>query len=116
MQSGASSTTSGGGKKRATDPSKKIGGDTRNQKLRKPPKPSDLRENSEKASRVDVFDHDEVNYKVVDLGNGCWTHTHFSDDIQTRQYRSPEVIAGAGYDTSADIWSLACMVGKERSL
>ena len=34
----------------------------------------------------------------------------FSDDIQTRQYRSPEVIIGSGYDTSADIWSLACMV------
>jgi serine/threonine-protein kinase SRPK1 len=30
-------------------------------------------------------------------------------DIQTRQYRSLEVIIGAGYDTSADIWSTACM-------
>jgi hypothetical protein len=28
---------------------------------------------------------------VVDLGNACWTHKHFSEDIQTRQYRSPEV-------------------------
>lgn len=34
---------------------------------------------------------------------------HFTEDIQTRQYRSLEVIIGAGYDTSADIWSLACM-------
>jgi serine/threonine-protein kinase SRPK1 len=33
---------------------------------------------------------------------------HFTD-IQTRQYRSLEVIIGAGYDTSADIWSTACM-------
>ena len=24
---------------------------------------------------------------VVDLGNACWTHRHFSEDIQTRQYR-----------------------------
>lgn len=30
-------------------------------------------------------------------------------DIQTRQYRSLEVIIGSGYDTSADIWSTACM-------
>jgi serine/threonine protein kinase len=30
-------------------------------------------------------------------------------DIQTRQYRSLEVIIGAGYDASADIWSTACM-------
>lgn len=28
---------------------------------------------------------------VVDLGNACWTYKHFSEDIQTRQYRSPEV-------------------------
>ncbi len=28
--------------------------------------------------------------KVVDLGNACYTHKHFTEDIQTRQYRSPE--------------------------
>lgn len=48
--------------------------------------------------------------KIVDLGNACWTHKHFTDDIQTRQYRSPEVILGAAYDTSADMWSLGCIV------
>jgi len=47
---------------------------------------------------------------IVDLGNACWTHKHFSDDIQTRQYRCPEVILGADYDTAADMWSLACIV------
>jgi len=46
---------------------------------------------------------------IVDLGNGCWTHRHFSEDIQTRQYRAPEVLIGSSYDTSADIWSLGCM-------
>ena len=29
--------------------------------------------------------------KIVDFGNGCWTGKHFTDDIQTRQYRCPEV-------------------------
>jgi len=29
--------------------------------------------------------------KVVDFGNACWVHKHFTDDIQTRQYRAPEV-------------------------
>lgn len=50
------------------------------------------------------------NVSIVDLGNACWTHKHFTDDIQTRQYRSPEVLIGAGYDTSADMWSLGCIV------
>lgn len=46
---------------------------------------------------------------VVDLGNACWIHRHFSEDIQTRQYRSPEVLIGSKYDTSVDIWSLGCI-------
>jgi serine/threonine protein kinase len=47
--------------------------------------------------------------KVVDLGNACWTFKHFTDDVQTRQYRSPEVIIGAKYSTPCDLWSTACM-------
>ena len=49
-------------------------------------------------------------FKVADLGNSCWFERKFTDDIQTRQYRSPEVILGAGYDASADLWSLACVL------
>lgn len=51
----------------------------------------------------------EFEVKIADLGNACWVDKHFTEDIQTRQYRSLEVILGAGYDTSADIWSTACM-------
>jgi serine/threonine-protein kinase SRPK3 len=48
--------------------------------------------------------------KICDMGNACYIDEHFSDIIQTREYRSPEVIINADYDTSADLWSLACMV------
>ncbi|XP_022081067.1 SRSF protein kinase 3-like isoform X2 [Acanthaster planci] len=51
----------------------------------------------------------ELKVKIADLGNACWTHHHFTEDIQTRQYRALEVIIGAGYDTPGDIWSTACM-------
>ena len=34
---------------------------------------------------------ENVKVKIVDLGNACWFHHHFSNEIQTRQYRSPEV-------------------------
>ncbi|XP_053995142.1 SRSF protein kinase 3-like isoform X2 [Hylaeus anthracinus] len=51
----------------------------------------------------------DVEVKIADLGNACWVHNKFTDDIQTRQYRSLEVLLRSGYDTSADIWSTACM-------
>ncbi|XP_028853694.1 SRSF protein kinase 2-like [Denticeps clupeoides] len=47
--------------------------------------------------------------KIADLGNSCWVHKHFTDAIQTCQYRSIEVLIGAQYDTPSDIWSTACM-------
>lgn len=53
---------------------------------------------------------EKIQVKICDLGNGCWTHYHFTQRIQTRQYRSPEVLMGIDYDSTADIWSLACMV------
>ncbi|KAJ3438896.1 hypothetical protein M0812_14911 [Anaeramoeba flamelloides] len=48
--------------------------------------------------------------KIIDLGNACWIQKHFTSEIQTREYRSPEVILGHEYDQSADIWSLGCMI------
>ncbi|XP_026532013.1 SRSF protein kinase 3 isoform X2 [Notechis scutatus] len=52
---------------------------------------------------------DKIRVKIADLGNACWVHKHFTEDIQTRQYRALEVLIGAVYSTPADIWSTACM-------
>ncbi|XP_060898462.1 SRSF protein kinase 3-like [Labrus mixtus] len=52
---------------------------------------------------------DQILIKIADLGNACWVHQHFTEDIQTCQYRSVEVLIGADYSTPADIWSTACM-------
>lgn len=51
-----------------------------------------------------------IHVKIADLGNACWVDHHFTRDIQTRQYRSPEVILGGEYDSTVDIWSCACMI------
>ncbi len=53
---------------------------------------------------------EKISVKIADLGNACWTNHHFTDDIQTRQYRSPEVILGAKWGASTDVWSMAAMV------
>ncbi|XP_054859511.1 SRSF protein kinase 3 isoform X1 [Eublepharis macularius] len=52
---------------------------------------------------------EKIKVKIADLGNACWVHKHFTEDIQTRQYRALEVLIGAVYNTPADIWSTACM-------
>uniref|UniRef100_A0A1I7UQR0 non-specific serine/threonine protein kinase n=1 Tax=Caenorhabditis tropicalis TaxID=1561998 RepID=A0A1I7UQR0_9PELO len=51
----------------------------------------------------------DIDVKIADLGNACWVNHHYTDDIQTRQYRALEVLIGSGYGTPADIWSTACM-------
>ncbi|KAK2196496.1 bifunctional Protein kinase domain/Protein kinase [Babesia duncani] len=56
------------------------------------------------------FDHEGAIYKICDLGNACWIHHHFSEEIQTRQYRAPEAILQSGYSQKADIWSLASII------
>lgn len=58
---------------------------------------------------LEPLNADKLQVKIADLGNACWVNKHFTDDIQTRQYRSLEVLTGAGYSTPADIWSTACM-------
>ncbi|XP_061662290.1 SRSF protein kinase 3-like isoform X2 [Syngnathoides biaculeatus] len=60
-------------------------------------------------SPLDPHNADKLQVKIADLGNACWVHKHFTEDIQTRQYRALEVLIGAQYGPPADIWSTACM-------
>ncbi|KAJ1774029.1 serine/threonine protein kinase, CMGC [Coemansia sp. RSA 1843] len=65
----------------------------------------DRRSGSASPSRVQG-----LKVKIADLGNATWADHHFTEDIQTRQYRSPEVIIGAKWDSTADMWSCACVI------
>jgi serine/threonine protein kinase len=52
-----------------------------------------------------------VSIKIADLGNATPSKKHYTEDIQTRQYRAPEAIIGRkDWDTRADIWSVACVI------
>ncbi|KAA3455520.1 SRSF protein kinase 2 [Gossypium australe] len=61
------------------------------------------------ATRKKLLAEVDLKCKLVDFGNACWTYKKFTNDIQTRQYRCPEVILGSKYSTSADLWSFACI-------
>ncbi|XP_052197974.1 uncharacterized protein LOC127804916 [Diospyros lotus] len=51
----------------------------------------------------------DMRCKVVDFGNACWADKQFPEEIQTMQYRAPEVILRSGYSSSVDMWSFACI-------
>jgi serine/threonine-protein kinase SRPK3 len=53
---------------------------------------------------------ERITVKIADLGNACWVDHHFTNDIQTRQYRCPEIILGTRWNQSVDVWSAACLV------
>jgi len=37
--------------------------------------------------RLEGLTLDSLTCTITDFGNGCWTYKHFTEDIQTRQYR-----------------------------
>lgn len=57
-----------------------------------------------------VNDDELISVKIADLGNACWINHHFTDEIQTRQYRSPEVLLGYHWGSSTDLWSFSCLI------
>ncbi|PAV21830.1 kinase [Pyrrhoderma noxium] len=52
-----------------------------------------------------------IQIKIADLGNATPSRQHYTEDIQTRQYRAPEAILGrSDWDHTADMWSAACVI------
>ena len=48
--------------------------------------------------------------KVIDFGSSCRANAPMYTYIQSRFYRSPEVILGLPYNTAIDMWSLGCIL------
>ncbi|XP_002961220.2 probable serine/threonine-protein kinase dyrk2 [Selaginella moellendorffii] len=50
--------------------------------------------------------------KVIDFGSSCFEHEKIYTYIQSRFYRSPEVILGLPYDVMIDVWSFGCILAE----
>jgi serine/threonine protein kinase len=47
--------------------------------------------------------------KLVDFGSACFENETVYSYIQSRFYRSPEVLLGLPYNSAIDMWSLGCI-------
>ncbi|WFD01655.1 dual-specificity kinase [Malassezia obtusa] len=48
--------------------------------------------------------------RVIDYGSSCYENEKVYTYIQSRFYRSPEVILGMDYNMAIDMWSLGCIL------
>ena len=50
--------------------------------------------------------------KMIDFGSSCFEDERVYTYIQSRFYRSPEVILGLPYDVGIDMWSFGCILAE----
>jgi len=50
--------------------------------------------------------------KVIDFGSSCKSNKRMYSYIQSRFYRSPEVMLGLPYSVAIDMWSLGCILSE----
>ena len=67
---------------------------------------------SELAKRLSfaLYSLNSPQIKVIDFGSACHERQTVYTYIQSRFYRSPEVLLGLPYSAAIDMWSLGCIV------
>jgi dual specificity tyrosine-phosphorylation-regulated kinase 2/3/4 len=58
-----------------------------------------------KPENIMLVKEDRSKIKIIDFGSGCFEAERMYTYIQSRFYRSPEVILGIPYTTAIDMWS-----------
>jgi serine/threonine protein kinase len=48
--------------------------------------------------------------KLIDFGSACFATRKEFTYIQSRYYRSPEIVLMKPYDHKIDVWSLGCLI------
>lgn len=62
-------------------------------------------------SSLEKIETSPLKVKVADLGNATYCNLHFTNHIQTRQYRAPEIILKhRNWGALADVWSVGCLL------
>ena len=67
------------------------------------------RTSSEASSQID---HSLHRIKLIDFGSACFEGHAAHTYIQSRFYRSPEVLIGLPYDSAIDMWSMGCVAAE----
>ncbi|XP_045056853.2 dual specificity tyrosine-phosphorylation-regulated kinase 4 isoform X3 [Desmodus rotundus] len=65
-----------------------------------------------KPENIVLYQKGQVSVKVIDFGSSCYEHEKMYTYIQSRFYRSPEVILGHPYNMAIDMWSLGCILAE----
>ncbi|CDK25453.1 unnamed protein product [Kuraishia capsulata CBS 1993] len=65
-----------------------------------------------KPENILLITPDKPLLKVIDFGAACHERQIVYAYIQSRFYRSPEVILGLSYTSSIDMWSLGCIIAE----
>nr|XP_009479716.1 PREDICTED: dual specificity tyrosine-phosphorylation-regulated kinase 4 [Pelecanus crispus] len=65
-----------------------------------------------KPENILLYHKGQGSVKVIDFGSSCYEHQRVYTYVQSRFYRSPEVILGHPYAMAVDMWSLGCIMAE----
>ena len=63
-----------------------------------------------KPENIMLESSDSNKIRIIDFGSSCSQNSTIHTYIQSRYYRSPEVLLGGVYGTQIDVWSLGCII------
>ena len=63
-----------------------------------------------KPENILFTDASQNHLKIIDLGSACRRFEEGFTYVQSRFYRSPEIVLGLPYDHQVDMWSFGCIL------
>jgi hypothetical protein len=76
------------------------------------PHPNTTHASTSSVNTTDSISQGGPKIKLIDFGSACFEGNTAHTYIQSRFYRSPEVLVGLPYDSAIDMWSLGCVAAE----